>query len=158
MAMQLEECPMLFTWIGSDGDFSDGNNWEDGEGNIGAAPGAGDDAQISAGTISGAGSVAQLDIDGPVTFTGAITVSSAILIDDGVPLTISDGGSLTFTANTFTVNPGGVRRIVLAQARRQRAIEADDATLMDGYYAFEAETGIRWTNGNAAVPSAYLRA
>jgi hypothetical protein len=47
-----------------------------------------------------------------------------------------------------------VRRIVLAQARRQRAIEADAASLADGYHAFEAQTGIRWTDGDAAVPAA----
>ena len=47
-----------------------------------------------------------------------------------------------------------IRRIVLAQARRQRAIEADAASLADGYHAFEAQTGIRWTDGDAAVPAA----
>ena len=45
-----------------------------------------------------------------------------------------------------------VRRIVLAQARRQRAVEADAASLVDGYHAFEPDNGIRWTDGDAAVP------
>jgi hypothetical protein len=47
-----------------------------------------------------------------------------------------------------------IRRIVLAQARRQCAIEAEAVTLSDGYHAFEAANGIRWTNGDAAVPAA----
>ncbi len=46
-----------------------------------------------------------------------------------------------------------IRRIVLAQARRQCAIEAEATMLSDGYHAFEAANGIRWTNGDAAVPA-----
>jgi hypothetical protein len=46
-----------------------------------------------------------------------------------------------------------IKRIVLAQARLQRAIEADAASLRDGYNAFESDNGIRWTDGNAAVPA-----
>jgi len=46
-----------------------------------------------------------------------------------------------------------VRRIVLAEARRQRAIDAEAASLTDGYHAFEAVNGIRWTDGDAAVPA-----
>jgi hypothetical protein len=41
---------------------------------------------------------------------------------------------------------------VLAQARGQRAIEAEAASLTDGYHAFEAADGIRWTTGDAALP------
>lgn len=46
-----------------------------------------------------------------------------------------------------------VRRIVLAQSQRRRAIEADAASLADGYHAFEPDNCIRWTDGNAVVPS-----
>ena len=46
-----------------------------------------------------------------------------------------------------------VRRLVLAEARRQRAIEAEAVSLTDGYHAFEAVDGIRWTDGDAAVPA-----
>ena len=46
-----------------------------------------------------------------------------------------------------------IRRIVLAQAQRQRAIETDATALSDGYHAFEQENGIRWTTGDAAVPA-----
>ena len=46
-----------------------------------------------------------------------------------------------------------VHRIVLAQARRQRVIDAKASSLSKGYYAFEAENGIRWTNGDAAIPT-----
>ena len=46
-----------------------------------------------------------------------------------------------------------VRRIVLAEARRQQAMEARDASLYDGFHAFEPENGIRWTNGDATLPA-----
>jgi hypothetical protein len=46
-----------------------------------------------------------------------------------------------------------VRRIVLAQSQRQRTIEADGASLVDGYHAFERDNGIRWTDGDAVVPA-----
>ena len=45
-----------------------------------------------------------------------------------------------------------VRRIVLAQARRQRTIEAQAPSLTDGFHAHELEACIRWTNGDATVP------
>ena len=45
-----------------------------------------------------------------------------------------------------------VRRLVLAQARHQRSIEAGSATLIDGFYDYEPADGIRWTDGDAAVP------
>jgi hypothetical protein len=47
-----------------------------------------------------------------------------------------------------------VRRIVLAQSWRYCVVEANAARLADGYHAFESNTGIRWTNGDAAVPAA----
>jgi hypothetical protein len=46
-----------------------------------------------------------------------------------------------------------LRRIVLAQPRRQHVVEADAASLIDGYHAFEQDNGIRWTDGDAAVPA-----
>ena len=46
-----------------------------------------------------------------------------------------------------------VRRIVLAQPRQQCAIDADATSLIDGYHAFEPDSGIRWTDGNAAIPA-----
>ena len=46
-----------------------------------------------------------------------------------------------------------VRRLVLAEARRQRAIEAGAVSLTDGYHGFEASDGIRWTDGDAVVPA-----
>ena len=45
-----------------------------------------------------------------------------------------------------------VHRIVLAQARRQRCIEADSILLTEGYHAFEPTNDFRWTDGNAVVP------
>ena len=45
-----------------------------------------------------------------------------------------------------------VRRIVLAQPRGQRLIDADAASLSDGFHAFERDNGLRWTNGDAGVP------
>ena len=46
-----------------------------------------------------------------------------------------------------------VRRIVLAQAGRKRAIEASHDSLTDGYHTYEPENGIRWTDGNAELPT-----
>ena len=45
-----------------------------------------------------------------------------------------------------------IRRIVLAQPRRQWAIEADSPSLDSGFHSFERENGIRWTNGDATIP------
>jgi hypothetical protein len=45
-----------------------------------------------------------------------------------------------------------IRRLVLAQPRSHRTIEADAASLVDGYHAFESGIGIRWTTGDAGVP------
>ena len=45
-----------------------------------------------------------------------------------------------------------VRRIELWQGPLVAVLEADDARLVDGFHAYEAEDGIRWTDGDAAVP------
>jgi hypothetical protein len=45
-----------------------------------------------------------------------------------------------------------VRQIVLAQTGQSRTMEANDVCLADGYHGFESDLGIRWTNGDAAVP------
>jgi hypothetical protein len=44
-----------------------------------------------------------------------------------------------------------LRQIMVSQGIRLRAIEADDARLTDGFHEFEADEGIRWTNGDAGV-------
>ena len=49
-----------------------------------------------------------------------------------------------------------VRRIVVRQAARICVTEADDPSLVEGFYEFEPDSGIRWTNGDAAVPPALL--
>jgi len=46
-----------------------------------------------------------------------------------------------------------LRRVVLAQPRRQRAIDATDTSLTDGFHKFEADQALRWTNGDAALPA-----
>ena len=46
-----------------------------------------------------------------------------------------------------------LRQLVLVQARRQQVIEADASTLADGFYPFEPEDGIRWTDGDATIPA-----
>ena len=47
-----------------------------------------------------------------------------------------------------------VRQLLLEQCDgRWRALTAEDACLSDGYHAFEADIGIRWTTGDAAIPS-----
>jgi hypothetical protein len=47
-----------------------------------------------------------------------------------------------------------VRQMTLVQGARQRTLDADAASLDDGYHAFEADSGIRWTDGDAAIPEA----
>ncbi|WP_158929382.1 hypothetical protein [Acidisphaera sp. S103] len=42
-------------------------------------------------------------------------------------------------------------RITLRQGSRFRTIEVPDLQLIDGFHAFEAETGVRWTDGDATV-------
>jgi hypothetical protein len=46
-----------------------------------------------------------------------------------------------------------IRRIVLVQQTRQRAIEAGDARLRNGFHQYETESGLRWTNGDATIPA-----
>ena len=43
-------------------------------------------------------------------------------------------------------------RIVMRRGTKFRVIEASDATLTDGFHAFEAGNGFRWTDGDAVVP------
>jgi hypothetical protein len=45
-----------------------------------------------------------------------------------------------------------VRRIIMAQPTRQRAIEAGDPRLSNGFHEYERDNGTRWTNGDAAIP------
>ena len=49
-----------------------------------------------------------------------------------------------------------LRRLVARQGSRFQIAKADDARLDDGFHAFEAESGMRWTDGNARVPPALL--
>jgi hypothetical protein len=44
-------------------------------------------------------------------------------------------------------------RIVIRQGRRSRVIEADDGLLVEGFHAFEADNGFRWTDGDADLPA-----
>lgn len=46
----------------------------------------------------------------------------------------------------------GVRRIVLWRGRRVISIEADDSCLSNGFHGYEADNGLRWTNGEAVLP------
>jgi len=45
-----------------------------------------------------------------------------------------------------------LRRITLKRGRKLAVVEVDDARLADGFYPFEPADGIRWTNGDAALP------
>jgi hypothetical protein len=45
-----------------------------------------------------------------------------------------------------------LRQILVAQGRMLRLLEAEDPLLTDGFHAFEADDGIRWTNNDALVP------
>jgi hypothetical protein len=46
-----------------------------------------------------------------------------------------------------------VRRIALRQGTRFRIIEAADPALIEGFHAYEPENGLRWTNGDARLPT-----
>jgi hypothetical protein len=46
-----------------------------------------------------------------------------------------------------------LRRLVLRKMTRFRIIKADDKRLSEGFHAFEPETRLRWTNGDAAIPT-----
>jgi hypothetical protein len=43
-------------------------------------------------------------------------------------------------------------QIMVTQGVRIRTIEAGDALLAEGFHGFEADNGIRWTDGDAAMP------
>jgi hypothetical protein len=47
-----------------------------------------------------------------------------------------------------------VRRIVARQGNRFRVTEAEDGLLAEGFHAFEPLAGVRWTDGQAALPGA----
>jgi hypothetical protein len=46
-----------------------------------------------------------------------------------------------------------LRRIVLAERRRHRIIDANFVGLVEGFHALEPEDGIRWTDGDATLPT-----
>jgi len=46
-----------------------------------------------------------------------------------------------------------LRQVMLRQGTRVRSIEAGDPLLADGYHDFEADNAIRWTDGQAMVPT-----
>jgi hypothetical protein len=45
-----------------------------------------------------------------------------------------------------------VRRVVVRQGTRFRTLRADDVLLTEGFHAFEADAGVRWTDGEATLP------
>lgn len=47
-----------------------------------------------------------------------------------------------------------LRHIAVAQQTRKRVMQANDVRLADGFHDFEAAKDFRWTNGDAAVPTA----
>jgi hypothetical protein len=49
-----------------------------------------------------------------------------------------------------------LRRIEVGRGRLVRVIGADDARLIEGFHAFEADNAFRWTDGNAALPRRLL--
>jgi hypothetical protein len=45
-----------------------------------------------------------------------------------------------------------LRRVVLRKITQFRIVKSDDKRLSEGFHAFEPGTGLRWTNGDAAIP------
>jgi hypothetical protein len=50
-----------------------------------------------------------------------------------------------------------IRRIALRQGARFHVIEAEDAALTQGFYPFEQGDGVRWTDGDAALPEVWFK-
>ncbi len=50
----------------------------------------------------------------------------------------------------------GVRQIGVAQGSRSRVIDPDDRRLSEGFHAFEPKDDIRWTDGDACLPTRLL--
>jgi hypothetical protein len=46
-----------------------------------------------------------------------------------------------------------LRRLVVRKGTRFRVTAAKDDRLRDGFHAFEADSGLRWTDGDAAIPA-----
>jgi hypothetical protein len=44
-------------------------------------------------------------------------------------------------------------RLVVRKGTRFRTINAADERLKDGFHAFEADNGLRWTDGDAVIPT-----
>jgi hypothetical protein len=49
-----------------------------------------------------------------------------------------------------------LRRLVVRKGTRFRVIEALDGRLRDGFHAFEPGDGVRWTDGDAVLPTDLL--
>ena len=49
-----------------------------------------------------------------------------------------------------------LRRVVVRRGTKFRVIEAHDDALAEGFHAFEADNGFRWTDGDALVPAELL--
>jgi hypothetical protein len=49
-----------------------------------------------------------------------------------------------------------LRRIGVRRGTRLRVVEADDAMLAKGFHSFEQDNGLRWTDGDAAIPAEAL--
>jgi len=47
-----------------------------------------------------------------------------------------------------------LRRVLVRQGARLVVLEADDPRLTQGFHGFEPEIGVRWTDGDAVLPSA----
>lgn len=45
-----------------------------------------------------------------------------------------------------------LRQIMASRGKQVQIIEAEDASLTEGFHGFEADNEIRWTDGRAAVP------
>jgi Hint domain len=47
-----------------------------------------------------------------------------------------------------------LRRVILFYGQHIKVMEADDPSLCDGFHAFEADNGFRWTTGTGRLPAA----
>ena len=49
-----------------------------------------------------------------------------------------------------------LRQLAVIQGARIAVMNADDPSLAEGFHTYEPDSGLRWTNGDAAVPAALL--
>ena len=148
--------PVIFAWTGaSDGNFANALNWDDVTDGLDPAsrpPGATDLALITnGGTITGTGTVAQLNFAGTNTVAGTLTATGSIDESSG---TVAVTGLLTVGAatidGTLAAKAGG-RVIVSDSLDLDGALSADGASSVEVGTAGGAAAGLITVDATGAI-------